>query len=144
MSQSKASENTRLLSNSPPPPVNQATRPSSSTDTGITGTLWTVCQLVHGAGETVRGTLLGAIDDVANKGEQKHHNVAREGRAALDQAYQKLWGSTSSSSATPQSPPVASAGYTTGYDAAPPTYQASPSGYGSDGMRPDYKAPDGA
>ncbi|KAK7040421.1 hypothetical protein R3P38DRAFT_419384 [Favolaschia claudopus] len=80
----------------------------------------TVCQLVQGVGETVRGTFLGAIDDVENKGEQKHHNVAREGRAQMDEVPQKLWGS--SSSTTSQSPPLASVVYTTGYDAEPPVW----------------------
>ncbi|KAK6969190.1 hypothetical protein R3P38DRAFT_3504638 [Favolaschia claudopus] len=47
-----------------------------------------------------------------------------------------LWGS--SSSTTPQSPPL-----TSGYDAAPPTYQENTSGYDSGGIRSKYKAPDG-
>ncbi|KAF8181943.1 hypothetical protein K438DRAFT_2021028 [Mycena galopus ATCC 62051] len=89
-------------------------------------------QIMHGVGENVRGTVLGAIDDWENKGQQKHHDVARQGRAEIDGAFQQLWGT--SGSATPsQVPTTASA---TGYDAAPPTYQATNAG---EGLRPDSK-----
>ncbi|KAJ7473675.1 hypothetical protein B0H11DRAFT_2036838 [Mycena galericulata] len=76
-----------------------------------------------GVGETVRGTVLGTIDDWESKGERKHHDIARQGQVEMTEAYQRLWGSTSSSSApVPSTEPR---GYTSGYDAAPPTYQAT-------------------
>jgi hypothetical protein len=58
-----------------------------------------------GVGENVRGTVLGAIDDWEERGEQKHHNVARQGRAEIDQAFQQLWGTSGSGTATAQAPP---------------------------------------
>ncbi|KAJ7762126.1 hypothetical protein B0H16DRAFT_1529753 [Mycena metata] len=125
-----SNESTRLLSSSPPPNVNRSTRPSGSSS-NAPGMIQSVFQLVHGFGETVRGTMLGAIDDLENNGEQKHHDVARQGRAEIDEAYRRLWGT--SDSATPiQDQPT---GRTTGYDAAPPTYQS----VNAPGFRPDSK-----
>ncbi|KAJ7233731.1 hypothetical protein B0H12DRAFT_1239253 [Mycena haematopus] len=143
MAQNNASENTRLLSNSPPPPVNHASRPTSSSgsnESTILTTFRNVFQIVHGVGENVRGTVLGAIDDWENKGQQKHHDVARQGRAEIDGAFQQLWG-TRASAAPAQDPPTTSA---TGYDAAPPTYQSTHSGYGTGaGLRSDSKTSSG-
>ncbi|KAJ6542954.1 hypothetical protein B0H19DRAFT_1172493 [Mycena capillaripes] len=91
-----SNENTRLLSSaSPPPIVNHGTRPSAGSSSSGASTMTTVrslFQLAHGVGENVRGTLLGAIDSWENNGEQKHHDVARQGRAEIDQAFQQLWG----------------------------------------------------
>ncbi|KAF7339127.1 hypothetical protein MVEN_01989400 [Mycena venus] len=140
MTQNNASENTRLLSASPPPPVNRATRPTASNDeSGVMSTFRSVFQLVHGVGENVRGTVLGTIDDWENRGEQKHHDVARRGRAEIDEAFQRLWGTSGATAAQVQ--PSAS---TTGYDAAPPTYQTSGTGYGAANLNPDVKNGSGA
>ncbi|KAJ7115135.1 hypothetical protein C8R43DRAFT_1242460 [Mycena crocata] len=138
---SSANENTKLLSPSPPPVVNQGTRPMASTSTSGTtawGTLRTVVQLVHGVGETFRGTVLGAIDDLENNGERKHHEIARRGQAEMDEAYRQLWGTTAGSSSSAQVEPTA---YTTGYDAAPPTYNST--GTETGGFRPDTKNSNG-
>ncbi|KAJ7759776.1 hypothetical protein DFH07DRAFT_443140 [Mycena maculata] len=125
---SSSNENTKLLSPSPPPLVNQASRPnrnsSLSGGANMMSTFRNVYQLVHGVGENVRGTVLGAIDDWENSGERKHHDIAQQGKAEMDEAYRRLWGTTGtpSSSTVPRPEPT---GYTTGYDAAPPTYQAT-------------------
>ncbi|KAJ7024228.1 hypothetical protein C8F04DRAFT_1192645 [Mycena alexandri] len=74
-----------------------------------------------GLGETIRGTMLGAFDDLENNGEQKHHNVARQGQAEIDEVYRRLWGTNNSATTPIQDQPT---GRTTGYDAAPPTYQS--------------------
>ncbi|KAJ6505327.1 hypothetical protein C8R45DRAFT_1091059 [Mycena sanguinolenta] len=142
MAQNNASENTRLLSNSPPP-VSHATRPASTTtsESTIMTTFRSVFQVMHGVGENVRGTVLGAIDDWENKGQQKHHEIARQGRAEIDGAFRQLWG-TSGSVSPAQDTPDASA---TGYDATPPTYQSTNSGYGTAaGFRPDSKTSSGS
>ncbi|KAJ7681033.1 hypothetical protein DFH06DRAFT_434538 [Mycena polygramma] len=119
----RSNENTRLLSSSPAPPVNHETRPESTpTESGVMTTVWNVAQLLHGLGENVRGTILGAIDDLERKGEEKHHQVARQGKAEIEEAFQKLWGSGPSGSQPAEIPPSAQ---TSGYDAAPPTYQAT-------------------
>ncbi|KAJ7162838.1 hypothetical protein C8R46DRAFT_1352701 [Mycena filopes] len=49
-----------------------------------------VFQLMHGLGETFRGTVLRAIDDLENRGEQKHHDVARQGRAEIDDVTRRI------------------------------------------------------
>ncbi|KAF7367898.1 hypothetical protein MSAN_00854600 [Mycena sanguinolenta] len=142
MAQNNASENTRLLSNSPPP-VNHATRPgtTSESESTIMSTFRSVFQIMHGVGENVRGTVLGAVDDWENKGQQKHHEIARQGRAEIDGAFRKLWG-TSGSAPPAQDSRDAPA---TGYDAAPPTYQSTHSGYGTAaGLRPDSKTSSGS
>ncbi|KAJ7698264.1 hypothetical protein B0H17DRAFT_1196854 [Mycena rosella] len=123
----------------PPPPVNHTTRPTGgSSGSGLLGTVRNVALLVHGMGEQVRGTLLGTIDDWENKGEQKHHNVARQGQAEIEEAYRQLWGT-----AGPSQTRVEPSAQTTGYDAAPPpTYHATvTTGTGSDAtaFRPDSK-----
>ncbi|KAJ7078794.1 hypothetical protein C8R44DRAFT_95570 [Mycena epipterygia] len=116
------SETSKLLSSSSPPPVNQATRPTANTSgNGVLGTVRSVFQLVHGAGESFRGTLFAAMDDWENNGEQKHHEIARRGKEEIDEAYRQLRG-TSTSSTPVQPPPTANV---TGYDAAPPRYDAT-------------------
>ncbi|KAJ7681016.1 hypothetical protein DFH06DRAFT_1164835 [Mycena polygramma] len=135
----RSNENIRLLSSSPAPPMNYDE--SSPTPGGVMTTVWNVAQLVHGLGETVRGTVLGAIDDWERKGEETHHQVARQGKAEIDKAYRKLRGNSASGSqpahVSPRTPspfvpifcvdsrtsPVAA--HTSGFDAAPPTYQAT-------------------
>ncbi|KAJ7878016.1 hypothetical protein B0H13DRAFT_1971636 [Mycena leptocephala] len=137
-----SNENTRLLSSSPAPRVNNATRPiaSSSAEPSMMNTFRSVFQIMHGIGENVRGTLLGAIDDLENNGEQKHHEVARQGRAEMDEAFQKLWGTGGSQRAHDQITPSANA---TGYDAAPPTYQATSAGNTAGGLGSDSKTSNG-
>ncbi|KAJ7223496.1 hypothetical protein GGX14DRAFT_427699 [Mycena pura] len=151
MQQTPANESSKLLTSSPPPPVNHATRPTSD---AIPSTLRDVFQIAHGVGENIRGTILGAIDDWENKGEQRHHDIARQGRVEIDQALQRLrgsggdgavaesHGSTSLVCSLPEnvlhkssdpSPAV------TGYETAPPAYHSTGSGYGTRGVPPDAK-----
>ncbi|KAJ7159700.1 hypothetical protein C8R46DRAFT_1194950 [Mycena filopes] len=139
MSRPSNNESTRLLSSSPPPSVNHATRPTGSSS-GAPSTIQSVFQLMHGFGETFRGTVLGAIDDLENRGEQKHHDVARQGRAEMDEAYRVLWGTSGSNT---EATPDQTSAQTTGYDAAPPTYQSTNTGNGAGGFRPDSKNVDG-
>ncbi|KAJ7052114.1 hypothetical protein C8F01DRAFT_1173010 [Mycena amicta] len=119
----ESTENSRLLSQSqspttPPPPVNRATRPQTA---GVMDNVWNVFQLVHGVGETIRGTILGAIDDVENRGEQRHHEIARAGQTEVATAARSLglWSGSDEAEGAPS---------TTGYDAQPPSYT---SGYGT-------------
>ncbi|KAJ7035829.1 hypothetical protein C8F04DRAFT_1394487 [Mycena alexandri] len=135
MTQPSNNESTRLLSSSPPPNVNHSTRPSGSS-ASAPGMIQSVFQLMHGFGETFRGTVLGAIDDLENNGEQKHHNVARQGRAEIDEAYRQLWGTSNSATTPIQGQPAAR---TTGYDAAPPTYQSTNAANAAPSFRPDSK-----
>ncbi|KAJ7624365.1 hypothetical protein FB45DRAFT_1060696 [Roridomyces roridus] len=130
-------ETTRLIPSSPPPAVNQSSRPpaaSSSSSNGVMSAVSNVFQLVHGAGESVRGRILGAIDDWESKGEQKHHTIARQGEDSMRDAFARLRGtapsSTSQAGIAPSAPQPE--GYTTGYDAAPPSY-------GAREFRPDVK-----
>ncbi|KAJ7053555.1 hypothetical protein C8F01DRAFT_1375123 [Mycena amicta] len=116
----ESTENSRLLlqSQSPPPPVNRATRPQTA---GVMDSVWNVFQLVHGVGETIRGTILGAIDDVENRGEQRHHDIARAGQTEAATAARSLGLWSGSDEAEGPAP-------TSGYDAQPPSYT---SGYGT-------------
>ncbi|KAJ7127487.1 hypothetical protein C8R46DRAFT_1363777 [Mycena filopes] len=102
--------------------------------------LWNVPLRSGGLGETFRGTVLGAIDDLENRGEQKHHDVARQGQAEIDEAYRVLWG-TSGSNTDPT--PNQTSAQTTGYDTAPPTYQSTNAGNGAGEFRPDLKSAGG-
>ncbi|KAJ6468196.1 hypothetical protein DFH09DRAFT_1294732 [Mycena vulgaris] len=126
-----ATETSNLLRPAPPPPVNSATRPTLSAP-GVMGTFRNVCLLVHGIGEQARGTMLGAIDDWENKGVQKHHEVARQGQAEVDEAYRQLWGT-----AGPSQTRIEPSAQTTGYDAAAPSYDATGN---AAALRPDSKS----
>nr|GAT52701.1 predicted protein [Mycena chlorophos] len=121
----ESTENTGLLSGAPPPLVNRTTRPDASMASGsgngtgtASGVVWSMFQLAHGVGETVRGTILGALDDIENRGEQKHHDIARAGRNEMFNAAKNLglptWGAGADASGPSQGGAAAA-----GYDASP-------------------------
>ncbi|KAF7300773.1 hypothetical protein MKEN_01302500 [Mycena kentingensis (nom. inval.)] len=84
-------ENRRLLSpNSLPtsPQHHMSTPPAPQR--GLANGVRNVFKIVHGVGETVRGTILGALDNLDNRGEQKHHRIARGGRRRSRRP-RKIW-----------------------------------------------------
>ncbi|KAJ7617964.1 hypothetical protein FB45DRAFT_1063498 [Roridomyces roridus] len=110
-------EATRFIPSSPPPSVNHSTRPrvpaASTSSTRIGSAFLNVYHLVHGAGESVRGRILGVVDDLENRGEQKHHRISRQGEDAMRTALAGIRRKARSSTAqhTPQQD--SAAGHTT-------------------------------
>ncbi|KAJ6570334.1 hypothetical protein B0H10DRAFT_2237951 [Mycena sp. CBHHK59/15] len=121
--QTSSTENSKLLSPSPPPTIPMAPRPTAGGDGGVMNKLQNVFQIIHGAGDSVRGTILGAIDEMENRGETKHHEIARRGKAELDEAYARLWGTGPSTQV--QSAPASSEPPLTGYNTGPPAYHST-------------------
>ncbi|CAK5284754.1 unnamed protein product [Mycena citricolor] len=88
--------------------------------------------LSEGYGDSFRGAILGAIDDWENKGEQKHHDVARNGQAMVNDAFRQLGWGGSGDAAPGQN---GASGSATGYDTRPPAYS-----YASTGSTPQLYA----
>ncbi|CAK5284969.1 unnamed protein product [Mycena citricolor] len=131
-------ENSKLIAGNRPPRVNTSTRPTPDFGTSSSGvgntmdTVRSVFQLAQGYGDSFRGAILGAIDDWENKGEQKHHDVARNGQAMVNDAFRQLGWGGSGVAAPGQN---GASGSATGYDTRPPAYS-----YASTGSTPQLYA----
>ncbi|KAF5312224.1 hypothetical protein D9619_003771 [Psilocybe cf. subviscida] len=71
--------------------------PNTSTTTsgpgsGIGSRLRGAAEVVHGAGEGLRGTLLGAVDTVMKNGPTQNDEVARQGRLEVERGMAKMKG----------------------------------------------------
>ncbi|KAJ6608831.1 hypothetical protein B0H10DRAFT_1955056 [Mycena sp. CBHHK59/15] len=120
--QTSSTENSKLLSPSPPSYYSYGSPPNSRRR------WWRdeqapLIMYGKGAGDSVRGTILGAIDEMENRGETKHHEIARRGKAELDEAYARLWGTGPSTQV--QSAPASSEPPLTGYNTGPPAYHST-------------------
>jgi len=76
--------------------------PNTSTTTsgpgsGIGDRFRGAAEVVHGAGEGLRGTLLGAVDTMVRKGPTQNDEIARQGRLEVELGMAKMKGQTTAS-----------------------------------------------
>ncbi|KAF9042277.1 hypothetical protein BJ165DRAFT_1486613 [Panaeolus papilionaceus] len=88
---------------------------------GLADKAASVYHLAHGAGENLRGTLLGAVDTIAKSpmGESKNDAIATKGREEMTRAMEVLRMPLSRSGHTTHSNTAAQTGRTAGHHAGP-------------------------
>ncbi|KDR72637.1 hypothetical protein GALMADRAFT_228909 [Galerina marginata CBS 339.88] len=78
---------------------NNSTTTSGNASSGFGTKIKGAVEAVHGAGENIRGTMLGAVDTMSKKGPTKNDEIAREGRLEMERGLAKLRGTNVTSQA---------------------------------------------
>lgn len=73
----------------PNPTSNEPPKSSGGT---FGGRVWGLWEVIHGLGESIRGTTMGAVDTMTHCDSSKHDTIASQGRAEMQRGLSNLSG----------------------------------------------------
>ncbi|KAJ7576123.1 hypothetical protein C8J56DRAFT_973146 [Mycena floridula] len=100
-------------------------------------------EVIHGVGDNIRGTALGAVDTVTKSGETKNDRVAEKGRLETQDGLQKLKGKSATASVNPaqgSANPTQTAASPVNPDMHPATDTTAGHGYATNTAAPNSTA----
>ncbi|KAH6903390.1 hypothetical protein BKA70DRAFT_1300848 [Coprinopsis sp. MPI-PUGE-AT-0042] len=72
--------------------MNSSTEQPNSRGRNVGGRIWGLWEVIHGLGDSIRGTALGAIDTMTHSDSRKYDTIASEGRAEMQRGLANLAG----------------------------------------------------